>query len=116
MMCRPASFKANYGARLPRKEREHLPPREFSTHDRLFSRVDAMELETVLRRVHANTNNLIHGRPLSRVSTAPVCHNVAVRGRPPHQSVLRPKIRLGGEVMSHNTDSRCNALLGRPSP
>jgi hypothetical protein len=62
---RPASFKANYGARLPRKEREHLPPREFSTHYRLFSRVDAMELETVLRRVHANTNNLIHGRPLS---------------------------------------------------
>ena len=75
-ICLPAAYWS------PRCRLEAWPPLQ----DDVAVPVDAMELETVLRRVHANTNNLIHGRPLSRVSTAPVCHNVAVRGHPPHQS------------------------------
>jgi putative transposase len=51
-----------------------------------------MKLENMLRRIHSNSDNLVHGRsPLSEISTTSFWHIDAVGGRPHQQWRQIPK-------------------------
>src|SRR3954469_17338131 len=63
------------------EERDHVPAPQLSAQDGSLRGIDAVELEEVLGRVHADAANLFHGRPphVSSATTSP-SHSDAVQG------------------------------------
>src|SRR3954466_16260901 len=63
------------------EERDHVPATQLPAQDGPFGGIDAVELEDVLGRVHANAANLFHGRPPHvRSATTSPWHSDAVQG------------------------------------
>jgi hypothetical protein len=83
------------GRRQALEERQHLLAFQLFAQDRLLRLVHPMKLKKMLRRVHANTGYLVHGRlPADEFSTASSWHTDAVRGPstptgPPHNGAVR---------------------------
>jgi hypothetical protein len=96
-MVRAATGLDPYDRRLkPLEKRYHLLAPQLPAKDRLLRRVDTMQLKDLLRRVHTNSDKLLHGRsPSFEIATTSFWHIDAVGGRPPHLSDLT---RLGGAV------------------
>ncbi len=82
--------------RADREEVDHLPTSHFLAQDRLLSGIHAMQLKDMLLRIHAITNNLVHGRPLRlRSKQLILAHSMPFRGRPlQHQGGHRCLLRL----------------------
>src|SRR5215210_3058296 len=63
------------------EEGDHVPTPQLPAQDGSFSGIDAVELEDVLGRVHADAANLFHGRPPHvRSATTSPWHSDAVQG------------------------------------
>src|SRR3954447_7587482 len=63
------------------EERDHVPAPQLSAQDGSLRGVNAVELEDVFGRVHADATNLLHGRPPHvRSATTSPWHSDAVRG------------------------------------
>lgn len=62
MVRRATSLDSYDRRRQGREECRHLRPVELGAQDDLLGGAHAMKLEYLLRRIHANARNLIHGR------------------------------------------------------
>src|SRR5689334_5181889 len=69
MMARTAGFDRDHRRCKIRKERHHLLTPHLLSKNRYLGGVHSMKLENMLRRIHPNSANMIHGRPpLSEIS------------------------------------------------
>src|SRR5882724_10165809 len=84
MMGSPACFVTNdRWGKLPEKRNHTLAPQLLAQHSSL-ARIHPMHLKNAFGRIHANADNLFHGRLLClRSSTTSIWHIDAVGGRPP---------------------------------
>ena len=87
MMARPTGFDRDHRRGELREERHHIITPEFLAQNRHFVSTHPVQLENVLRRIHPNSANLVHGRsPLSEIiHTTSFWHIDAVGGRPHQQ-------------------------------
>src|SRR3954454_18466550 len=73
------------------EERDHVPATQLPAQDGPFGGIDAVELEDVLGRVHANAANLFHGWPPHvRSATTSPWHSDAVQGAVHPNTCPRP--------------------------
>src|ERR1700754_4844762 len=69
VMARTAGFDCDYRRRKLLEERHHLLTPQLFAQDWSFGSVHTVKLENVLRRIHPNSANLVHGRsPLSEIN------------------------------------------------
>src|ERR1700731_2650438 len=70
------------------KKPQHLVAPKLPAQHRPLGGIHPMQLKKMLRRIHSNTDNLVHGRlPCLRFATTSFWHTDAVGGRPPHHAV-----------------------------
>ena len=82
-----AGFHADQAGRELGEERQDFGSAQRPTHEDLALRIDAVDLEDVLRQIEADGANLCQGRLLSMRSTTSSWHSDAGGGgRPPHQA------------------------------
>jgi hypothetical protein len=71
MRC-TARLDPHYGRFQLLKKRDHLPAPKLPAQNRAFVGSHPMQLKNMLRRIHANADNLVHGRlPLSEILQRP---------------------------------------------
>src|SRR4051794_31246204 len=69
MMARTTGFDGDLRRRELREERHHILAPQLLPQNWRFGGVDPVKLENVLRRIHSNSANLVHGRsPLSEIT------------------------------------------------
>src|SRR5271166_3903503 len=72
MMAGTAGFGPDHRWRELLEERHHLVTPELFTQNRDTGVIYPMKLKNVLRRIHSNSANLVHGRsPLFEINTRP---------------------------------------------
>src|SRR4051812_28139714 len=81
------------------EECDHVPAPQLSAQDGPLRGIDAVELEDVLRRVHANAANLLHRRPPHvRSATTSPWHSDAVQGAVHPNTCLQGLAACGGSA------------------
>src|SRR5580693_2178952 len=63
MVAGTAGFDRDHRRRKLLEECEHLLAPQLLVQNRLLGGVHSVKLENVFRRIHANSANLVHGRP-----------------------------------------------------
>src|SRR5580704_8134628 len=63
MVACTAGFDRDHRRRKLLEECEHLLAPQLLAQNRLLGGVHSVKLENVFRRIHANSANLVHGRP-----------------------------------------------------
>src|SRR5271165_3193307 len=90
-MGRAAGLDRNHGRSKPLEKRHHVLAPQLPAKNRALGGVHPMKLKNVLRRIHANSANMFHGRsPFLRSTTTSFWHIDAVGGRPPQQASFIP--------------------------
>src|SRR5262249_24912900 len=94
MMARTTGLDRDRRWRQLLKESHHFLAAQLLAQNGRFTGIHTMKLENVLRRIHPNSDNLVHGRsPFSEISNGPQSGTIdAVGGRPHQQS------KIGGFV------------------
>src|SRR5215467_10174395 len=86
IMRRPTGLQPHLDRLQLRKELKHLLAPQLPAQNRLLRRINSVQNENTLGRVHTNADNLRHGRlPGLRSPTTSFWHSDAVGGRPPQQ-------------------------------
>src|ERR1700694_45245 len=63
------------------QEPPHLPAPQFPPQPRPFGGIDPVQLKKMFRRIHSNSDNLVHGRlPCLRFATTSFWHTRCRRG------------------------------------
>src|SRR5208337_1236468 len=90
MMAGTAGFDPDHRWRELLEERHHLVTPELFAQNRDTGVIYPMKLKNVLRRIHSNSANLVHGRsPLFEINTRPHSGTLdAAAGRPHQQNPL----------------------------
>src|SRR5271169_973157 len=80
-MGRAAGLDRNRGWSKPLEKRHHVLAPQLLAKNRSLGGVHPMKLKNVLRRIHANSTNMFHGRsPFLRSTTTSFWHIDAVGG------------------------------------
>src|SRR5271166_3968848 len=89
MMAGTAGFDPDHRWRELLEERHHLVTPELFAQNRDTGVIYPMKLKNVLRRIHSNSANLVHGRsPLFEINTRPHSGTLDAAGGRPHQQNL----------------------------
>src|SRR5208283_5821481 len=95
MMAGTAGFDPDHRWRELLEERHHLVTPELFAQNRDTGVIHPMKMKNVLRRIHSNSANLVHGRsPLFEINTRPHSGTLDAAGGRPHQQ--RGVTREGG--------------------
>src|SRR5271166_6423352 len=90
MMAGTAGFDPDHRWRELLEERHHLVTPELFAQNRDTGVIYPMKLKNVLRRIHSNSANLVHGRsPLFEINTRPHSGTLDAAGGRPHQQTRR---------------------------
>src|SRR5947209_16383165 len=88
VMCRSARLHSDHGRRQLGKKRQHLAAPQLPAQHRPLGGINPMQLKNMLRRIHSNSDNLVHGRlPCLRLQQPHSGTLDAVGGRPHHHAV-----------------------------
>jgi hypothetical protein len=75
-MRRPASFYSDNRRRQLSKKLQHLVAAQLPAQPHLLGGINPVQLKNMLRRIHSNADNLVHGRlPCLRFATTSFWHN-----------------------------------------
>src|SRR5277367_56516 len=81
-----AGLHPDHGSWQLGKKCQHLTATQLPAQHRPLGGIDPVQLKKMLRRIHSNADNLVHGRlPCLRFATASFWHTDAVGGRLLHQ-------------------------------
>src|SRR3981189_1048193 len=87
-MPRAAGFHPDNGWRQLGKKRQKPVAPQLPAQHHLLGGIDPVQLKNMLRRIHSNADNLVHGRlPCLRFATPHSGTTDAVGGRPHHHAV-----------------------------
>src|SRR6266566_4928106 len=87
VMCRSARLHSDHGRRQLGKKRQHLAAPQLPAQHRPLGGINPMQLKNMLRRIHSNSDNLVHGRlPCLRLQQPHSGTLDAVGGRPHHHA------------------------------
>src|SRR6266550_6098823 len=87
VMCRSARLHPDHGRRQLGKKRQHLAAPQLPAQHRPLGGINPMQLKNMLRRIHSNSDNLVHGRlPCLRLQQPHSGTLDAVGGRPHHHA------------------------------
>src|SRR6266404_7845475 len=89
VMCRSARLHSDHGRRQLGKKRQHLAAPQLPAQHRPLGGINPMQLKNMLRRIHSNSDNLVHGRlPCLRLQQPHSGTLDAVGGRPHHHAAV----------------------------